>query len=252
MHFRHYLARKITAMQQQSTLEDIQDFKGAYPKQIWGMFFSEMWERFCFYGMRGMLTYFMVYQLAMDSKVANLQYGATQAWVYSFTFIGGLFADKILGFRKSLFWGGLMMIIGSVLLAIDPHNQSYRFLKAEWLWKSQSPAKAMTLLSKQEQFLDKNEIVNFLNKTLPTFSQRDWIRFCISLITRPRPAMNSIEATVLTRELSAMADARRTDRYRVLGLGPRVSDAAVPLGEERGGEQEDCVHAMKGLRRAVR
>lgn len=109
-------------MQQQSTLEDIQDFKGAYPKQIWGMFFSEMWERFCFYGMRGMLTYFMVYQLAMDSKVANLQYGATQAWVYSFTFIGGLFADKILGFRKSLFWGGLMMIIGSVLLAIDPHK----------------------------------------------------------------------------------------------------------------------------------
>ncbi|MBL7753965.1 MAG: peptide MFS transporter [Chitinophagaceae bacterium] len=109
-------------MQQESSIEQIQDFKGAYPKQIWGLFFSEMWERFCFYGMRGMLTYFMVYQLAMDSKQANLQYGATQAWVYSFTFIGGLFADKILGFRKSLFWGGLMMIIGSVLLAIDPHK----------------------------------------------------------------------------------------------------------------------------------
>lgn len=101
-------------------IEEIQDFKGAYPKQIWGMFFSEMWERFCFYAMRGMLTYFMVYQLFMDSKQANLQYGATQAWVYSFTFIGGMFADKILGFRKSLFWGGILMIIGSILLAVDP------------------------------------------------------------------------------------------------------------------------------------
>jgi POT family proton-dependent oligopeptide transporter len=79
-----------------------------------------MWERFCFYGMRGMLTVFMVSQLLMDEKTANLQYGATQAFVYAFTFIGGLFADKILGYRKSLFWGGLLMIVGSIILAIDP------------------------------------------------------------------------------------------------------------------------------------
>lgn len=98
----------------------IQDFKGKFPKQLWSLFFSEMWERFCFYGMRGMLTFFMVNQLFMDDKSANLQYGATQAWVYAFTFIGGLFADKILGFRKSLFWGGLLMITGSIILAIDP------------------------------------------------------------------------------------------------------------------------------------
>ncbi len=102
------------------TLDQIQDFKGKYPKQLWYLFFSEMWERFCFYGMRGMLTFFMVHQLFMDKEQANLQYGATQAWVYAFTFIGGLFADKILGFRKSLFWGGLLMIIGSIILAIDP------------------------------------------------------------------------------------------------------------------------------------
>jgi POT family proton-dependent oligopeptide transporter len=40
--------------------------------------------------------------------------------VYAFTFIGGLFADKILGYRKSLFWGGLLMIVGSIILAINP------------------------------------------------------------------------------------------------------------------------------------
>jgi len=107
-------------MEQQLTLEQIQDFKGKYPKQLWYLFFSEMWERFCFYGMRGMLTFFMVHHLMMNEKVANLQYGATQAFVYAFTFLGGLFADKILGFRKSLFWGGLLMIIGSCILAYDP------------------------------------------------------------------------------------------------------------------------------------
>ncbi len=104
------------------TLEEIQDFKGKYPRQLWALFFSEMWERFCFYGMRGMLTVFMVSQLMMKEDVANLQYGATQAFVYAFTFIGGLFADKILGFRKSLFWGGLLMITGSCILAFDPHQ----------------------------------------------------------------------------------------------------------------------------------
>ena len=104
------------------SLEQIQNFKGKYPKQLWYLFFSEMWERFSFYGMRGMLAVFMVSQLKMDETTANLQYGATQAWVYAFTFIGGLFADKILGFRKSLFWGGFLMIVGSIILAISPKD----------------------------------------------------------------------------------------------------------------------------------
>lgn len=104
------------------TLQQIQSFEGKYPKQLWSLFFSEMWERFCFYGMRGMLTFFMVNQLAFNEEDANLQYGATQAFVYAFTFIGGLFADKILGFRKSLFWGGILMIVGSLILAFDPHK----------------------------------------------------------------------------------------------------------------------------------
>ena len=104
------------------TLEQIQDFKGKYPRQIWSLFFSEMWERFCFYGMRGMLVFFMISELKFGDQQANLQYGATQAFVYAFTFVGGLFADKILGFRKSLFWGGLLMIVGSLILAFEPHQ----------------------------------------------------------------------------------------------------------------------------------
>jgi len=113
---------------QPQTLSQLQNFKGKYPKQLWYLFFSEMWERFCFYGMRGMLTIFMVDKLVglkMDDVVANKQYGATQAFVYAFTFIGGLFADKVLGFRKSLFWGGFLMIIGSCILAVNPSQFFY-------------------------------------------------------------------------------------------------------------------------------
>lgn len=107
------------------TLEEIQNFKGKYPPQLWRLFFSEMWERFAFYGMRGMLTVFMVEQLHLNEKDANLKYGAIQAFIYTMAFVGGLFADKILGFRKSIFWGGFLMIVGSFTLAVAPVHLYY-------------------------------------------------------------------------------------------------------------------------------
>ncbi len=107
------------------TLDEIQTFEGKYPKQLWYLFLSEMWERFAFYGMRGMLTIFMVERLLLSEKDANLKYGAIQAFIYTMAFVGGLFADKILGFRKSIFWGGLLMIAGSFTLAFSPEHLYY-------------------------------------------------------------------------------------------------------------------------------
>ena len=115
-------------MEQNITLDQIQNFEGKYPKQIWYLFLVEMWERFCFYGMRGVLTIFMadrVLGLSLSDKEANLKYGAIQAFVYAFTFIGGIFADKILGFKKSLVFGGLVMIAGNLLIAFSPQNFFY-------------------------------------------------------------------------------------------------------------------------------
>ena len=102
------------------TLEEIQNFQGKYPKQLWYLFLVEMWERFCFYGMRGVLTIFMADQilgLSLSDKEANLKYGAIQAFVYAFTFVGGIFADKILGFKKSLVFGATVMILGNLIIA---------------------------------------------------------------------------------------------------------------------------------------
>ncbi|MEQ1552577.1 MAG: peptide MFS transporter [Ferruginibacter sp.] len=112
-------------MQNQITLEQIQNFKGKYPKQLWYLFTVEMWERFCFYGMRGVLVIFMVDKLLLKDDAASLQYGAIQAFVYAFTFIGGIFADKILGFKKSLLFGGIVMILGNLLIAFAPEQLFY-------------------------------------------------------------------------------------------------------------------------------
>ena len=112
-------------MSDQLTLQQIRDFKGTYPKQLFYLFGTEMWERFCFYGLRGMLAVFMATELMMPEKQANLQYGAIQAFVYAFTFLGGVFADKILGFQKSLFWGALLMIVGGFVIAAAPKELFY-------------------------------------------------------------------------------------------------------------------------------
>jgi len=108
-----------------ATLEEIQTFEGKYPKQLWYLFTVEMWERFCFYGMRGILALFMVDQLALNDREANLKYGAIQAFVYAFTFMGGIVADKVLGFNKSLVFGALIMIAGNALIAVSPTDFFY-------------------------------------------------------------------------------------------------------------------------------
>ena len=112
-------------MSQKLTLDQIQNFEGKYPKQLWHLFMVEMWERFCFYGMRGVLAIFMVDMLGLTDAESNLKYGAIQAFVYAFTFVGGIFADKILGFKKSLVFGGLVMVAGNLLIAADPHHFFY-------------------------------------------------------------------------------------------------------------------------------
>jgi proton-dependent oligopeptide transporter, POT family len=115
-------------MNEQLDLERIQNFKGTYPKQIWALAFTEMWERFCFYGNRALLTLFMldkVVGLSLTKSESNSKYAAIQAFVYAFTFLGGLFADKIIGFKKSLLWGGILMIAANIFLFVNVHDLFY-------------------------------------------------------------------------------------------------------------------------------
>jgi POT family proton-dependent oligopeptide transporter len=113
------------SVSEQESLLAIRNFKGTYPKQIWYLFMVEMWERFCFYGMRGMLMVFMVTQLGLGDAESNLQYGSIQSFVYAFTFLGGIMADRFLGFRKSLIWGSTLMCIGGILMGLNPVHNFY-------------------------------------------------------------------------------------------------------------------------------
>lgn len=103
---------------QQPAIEEIQDFKGKYPKQLYLLFFTEMWERFTFYGNRALLMLFMVNYLKFDDTKSNLIYGTYQSLIYALPVVGGFLADKFLGQRKSILWGGIMLVAGSFVMAI--------------------------------------------------------------------------------------------------------------------------------------
>ena len=103
---------------QQLSIQDIQNFKGKYPRQLYLLFFTEMWERFTFYGMRTLLVAYMISALHFGETKAYLIYGTQQSLIYAMMIFGGLLADKILGFRKSILWGGILMVFGSFMLAV--------------------------------------------------------------------------------------------------------------------------------------
>ncbi|HNA40044.1 MAG TPA: MFS transporter, partial [Chitinophagales bacterium] len=95
----------------------IADAVQGHPKQLALLFFTEMWERFSFYGMRALLMLFMVQQLQYADVKANLIYGTYTALVYLMPLFGGIAADKILGYRKAIILGGVLMAVGHLVLA---------------------------------------------------------------------------------------------------------------------------------------
>lgn len=104
--------------------EQILDFKGKYPKQLYLLFFAEMWERFSFYGMKALLLAYMVTQLKFDEPKGYAILGSYAALVYTMPLFGGMMADRFLGYRRSVMFGGIMMSIGHFILAV-PQDWSF-------------------------------------------------------------------------------------------------------------------------------
>lgn len=87
-----------------------------HPKGLWVLFGTEMWERFNFYGMRAILTLFMVNALLMKEEDASLIYGAFLGLCYLTPMLGGFISDRFFGNRNCIIIGGTMMAIGQLLL----------------------------------------------------------------------------------------------------------------------------------------
>lgn len=98
---------------------------GKHPKALYMLFFAEMWERFSFYGMKALLMVYMVTQLKYEDTKSNLILGSYLALVYALPMLGGLLADKYLGYRKAVIWGGIVMVLGHFVLAIPSESSFY-------------------------------------------------------------------------------------------------------------------------------
>jgi POT family proton-dependent oligopeptide transporter len=87
-----------------------------HPKGLWVLFGTEMWERFNFYGMRTILTLFIVNALMMSKEQSSIIYGGFLGLCYLTPMLGGFISDRFLGNRNCIMLGGLLMAAGQLLL----------------------------------------------------------------------------------------------------------------------------------------
>lgn len=87
-----------------------------HPRGLMTLFFSEMWERVCYYGMRVLLTLYLVKSLMKGDADAALIYGAYTGLVYAAPILGGKMADKYLGYRNAVILGAVLMAIGEFII----------------------------------------------------------------------------------------------------------------------------------------
>lgn len=101
-----------------------------HPRGLSTLFFTEMWERFSYYGMRAILILFMTASvsaggLGFPTGKAGLIYGTYTALVYMLSLPGGWVADRLLGQRKATFWGGVVIMLGHISLAVPTLTSFY-------------------------------------------------------------------------------------------------------------------------------
>lgn len=93
-----------------------------HPKALWMLFTAEFWERFCYYGMRALLAVYVAAQFFAHlpageaNAQASLTYGGYTSLVYATGIIGGMIADRYLGYQRSIILGGILMAIGCFML----------------------------------------------------------------------------------------------------------------------------------------
>ncbi len=91
-----------------------------HPTGLFTLFFAEMWERFSYYGMRALLLFYMLKGfLRYGDDDAYAVYGAYTALVYMMPFFGGILADRLLGARRAVILGGLLMAAGHLMMTVE-------------------------------------------------------------------------------------------------------------------------------------
>ena len=90
-----------------------------HPKGLYMLFFAEMWERFSYYGMRALLIFYLTQHWLFNDAKSNLIYGAYTSLVYITPVLGGYLADRYLGQRKAVLFGGILLALGHATMAVE-------------------------------------------------------------------------------------------------------------------------------------
>ena len=90
-----------------------------HPRGLIILFFAEMWERFSFYGMRGLLIFYLTQHFLFSDEFASNQYGSYAALVYLLPLVGGIVADRYIGTRKAILFGAILLVAGHGLMAYE-------------------------------------------------------------------------------------------------------------------------------------
>lgn len=90
-----------------------------HPLGLFVLFFTELWERFSFYGMRALLIFYLTKEFLFSDERAGMLYGAYIALVFVSPLVGGYLADRYLGARKAVLFGGVVIACGHILLGLD-------------------------------------------------------------------------------------------------------------------------------------
>ena len=92
--------------------------KTKHPTGLWLLFLTEMWERFSYYAMRGILIFYMIHLLKMGNPQASNIYGTFTSLVYLSSLLGGFLADRYLGQKWATIWGGMMIAAGMFVMTV--------------------------------------------------------------------------------------------------------------------------------------
>ena len=90
-----------------------------HPRGLIILFFAEMWERFSYYGMRGILIFFLTQHFLFDDATASSTYGSYTSLVYLLPLLGGIMADRFIGTRKAVAFGALLLVAGHGMMAFE-------------------------------------------------------------------------------------------------------------------------------------
>ena len=90
-----------------------------HPRGLYILFFTEMWERFSYYGMRSLLVYYMIKHLQFSQEHSSQVYGLYTGFVYFTPLFGGMLADRLMGQRRTVILGAVLMAVGHFLMAFE-------------------------------------------------------------------------------------------------------------------------------------